>query len=123
VSAARNITITLTDAQIARVVLEASGGNQIAGSLSELGSLDELRQIMLPLLNHQSYSHTTFRAAMVLAAFPADGSEVELNQIATTTGLPPSTTHRYILSWTVLGLLEQNPDTRRYRRVRINANS
>jgi IclR helix-turn-helix domain len=116
----RDITITLTDAQIARVVLAASGGVQLAGTLSGvlsgIGSLDELGELMLPMLDDQTYSRATFRAAMVLAAFPADGSEIELNEIARTIGLSPSTTHRYARTWMVLGLLEQHPDTRRYRR-------
>jgi hypothetical protein len=120
VSSERDITITLTDAQIARVVLAASGGVQLVGTLSGvlsgIGSLDELAQVMLPMIDDQTYSRSTFRAAMVLAAFPADGSEVELNEIARTLGLSPSTTHRYTRTWTVLGLLEQHPDTRRYRR-------
>ncbi len=119
-AASRDIAITLTDAQVARVVLEASGGNQIAGSLSGLRSVEELRQTMMPMLNDQSYSHSTFRAAMVLAAFPADGSEAELQDVAATIGLSPSTAHRYTRTWMVLGLLEQNPDSRRYRRAHVN---
>jgi hypothetical protein len=120
----RDITITLTDAQIARVLLAASGGVQLAGTLSGVlsgtGSLAELAELMLPMLDDQTYSRSTFRSAMVLAALPADGSEIELNEIARTIGLSPSTTYRYARTWTVLGVLEQNPDTRRYRRNPID---
>jgi hypothetical protein len=119
VSTDRDVTITLTDAQVARVVRAASGGAQLAGSLSGIGSLDELRRAMLPLLDDQTYSHSTFRAAIVFAAFPADGSERELTDIARTIGLPPSTTYRYAHTWTALGLLERHPDSRRYRRAHV----
>jgi hypothetical protein len=111
------VRIALTDAQIARVVLEASGGAQLAGSMSGIGSLEELRRAMLPLLDDLSYSHATFRAAIVLAAFPADGSERELTDVARAIGLSPGTTHRYARTWTALGMLEQNSDSRRYRRA------
>lgn len=118
-SADRDVTITLTDAQVARVVRAASGGAELAGSLSGVGSLDELRQAMLPLLDDQAYSHSTFRAAIVFAAFPADGSECELTDIARTIGLSPSTTYRYARTWAAIGLLEQHPDSRRYRRTHV----
>jgi hypothetical protein len=112
----QRVTITLTDAQVARIALGAAGGARLAGSLSGLGGVDELRQAMLPLVDDQTYSHSTFRAVIVLAAFPADGSERELTDVAREIGLSPSTTHRYARTWTALGLLEQNADSRRYRR-------
>jgi hypothetical protein len=112
----QRVTITLTDAQVAQIALDAAGGARLAGSLSGLGSVDELRQAMLPLVDDQTYSHSTFRAAIVLAAFPADGSDRELTDVAREIGLSPATTHRYARTWTALGLLEQNADSRRYRR-------
>jgi IclR-like helix-turn-helix domain-containing protein len=114
--AERRVKITLTDAQVAKVVLVAAGGTQLAESLSGMGSLDELRQAMLPLLDDHAYSHSTFRAAIVLAAFPDDGSDREVTDVARTLGLSPSTTHRYARTWTALGLLEQDAGSRRYRR-------
>jgi hypothetical protein len=114
--AGQRVTITLTDAQVARIALDTAGGARLAGPLSGLGSVDELRQAMLPLVDDQTYSHSTFRAAIVLAAFPDDGSERELTDVAREIGLSPSTTHRYARTWTALGLLEQNVDSRRYRR-------
>jgi hypothetical protein len=106
----------LTDAQVAQIALDAAGGARLAGSLSGLGGVDELRQVMLPLVDDKSYSHSTFRAVIVLAAFPADGSERELTDVAREIGLAPSTTHRYARTLTALGLLEQNADSRKYRR-------
>lgn len=119
--AGQRVTITLTDAQVAQIALDAAGGAQLAGSLSGLGGVDELRQAMLPLVDDQSYSHSTFRAVIVLAAFPADGSEREVTDVAREIGLAPSTTHRYARTWTALGLLEQNADSRRYCRPTTGA--
>jgi DNA-binding IscR family transcriptional regulator len=119
VSTERDVTITLTNAQIARVVRAASGGAQLAGSLSGIGSLNALRHAMLPLLDDRAYSHSTFRAVIVFAAFPEDGSERELTDIARTIGLSPSTTYRYARTLAAVGLLEQHPDSRQYRRTHV----
>jgi hypothetical protein len=115
-STGRRVAVTLTDAQVAQVVLEAAGDIELAGSMSGLSSLEELRQVVLPFIDDETYSHAIFRGVMVLAAFPADGSERELTDVARTVGLSPSTTYRYARSWIALGLLEQNTRSRRYRR-------
>jgi DNA-binding MarR family transcriptional regulator len=78
-SEGRQVTIALTEAQVARVLREASG-------------------------------------EAVLAAFPADGTERELSSVANQLSLSPSTTHRYLRTWTAVGLLERDPNSRRYRR-------
>ena len=114
----RQIVLALSDAQVSQVVLQASGDTTLAGPLSEIQDVDELRRIMVPLIDDLTYSRSTFRAVFVLAAFPPDGSERELTAVARALGLSPSTTHRYVRTWTALGLLEQNPDSRRYRRPR-----
>ena len=61
------------------------------------------------------------RALLVPAAFPADGSERELTAVAEQLSLSPSTTHRYLRTWTAVGLLERDPDSRRYRRAMIES--
>jgi hypothetical protein len=115
--AEQEVTIALTDAQVARVVREASGGPQLAGLLSGASDLEQLRRGMLPLLDDPRHSHSALRAVLVLAAFPADGREREVTDVAGALSLSPSTTHRYLRTWTALGLLEQNPSSRRYRRA------
>jgi hypothetical protein len=115
-SSGRRVAVTLTDAQVAQIVLEAAGDTELAGSMSGLSSLEELRQVVLPFIDDETYSHAIFRGVMVLAAFPADGGERELTDVARTVGVAPSTAHRYVRSWIALGLLEQNPRSRRYRR-------
>lgn len=69
------------------------------------------------LMECEDYSRSTLRALMVLQAFPCDGGERQLTAVAGELGLSPSTTHGYVITWVAVGALEQNPTTRRYRRV------
>jgi AraC-like DNA-binding protein len=113
----RGVTITLTDWQVARIVREAAGESELASLPSGLDGLPGLRGALLPLLDDATYSRSTLRALLVLGAFPADGGELELTDVARQLGLSPSTTHRYIGTWMAVGLLEQHPRSRRYRRA------
>jgi hypothetical protein len=113
----RPLMIALTDAQVAEVVREASGGPRLAGLLAAAGNLDELQRTMAPLLADPRHSHSALRAVLVLAAFSVDGSEREVTEVAKALSLSPSTTYRYLRTWVALGLLEQNPSSRRYRRA------
>jgi hypothetical protein len=115
--AKRQLVIALTDAQVTEVVREASGGPRLAGLLAAAGDLEELRRAMVPLVGDPRLSHSALRAILVLAAFPADGGERELTDVGEALSLPPSTTHRYVRTWVALGLLEQNPRSRRYCRT------
>lgn len=112
----RDVTITLTAEQIARVVLEASGTAAVTGLLTELDDLQGVQDVVLPLLEDVRLSHSTLRALLVLAAFPIDGTEREITHVAKELRLSASTTHRYATTWVAVGLLEQNQLSRRYRR-------
>lgn len=113
----RAVTITLTDWQVARVVREASPVPGLTALPAGLDDFGELQGAVLPLLDDAAYSRSTLRALLVLGAFPPDGSERELTDVARQLDLSPSTTHRYIGTWMAVGLLEQHPRSRRYRRA------
>jgi IclR helix-turn-helix domain len=113
----RPLMIALTDAQVAEVVREASGGPRLAGLLASAGDLEELQRTMQPLLDDPRHSHSALRAVLVLAAFSVDGSERDVTEVARALSLSPSTTYRYLRTWVALGLLEQNPSSRSYRRA------
>jgi IclR helix-turn-helix domain len=116
-SSERQVTITLTDAQVARIVREASGPAGFAPAFSSaLSDPGTLAKSVLPFLADQGYSRSVLRALLVLAAFPSDGSERELSAVAEQLSLSGSTTHRYLRTWTAVGVLERDPDSRRYRR-------
>ncbi len=111
------MTITLTERQVARIVREVSGESGLAVLPAELDELSRLRGALLPLLDDAAYSRSTLRALLVLGAFPVDGGERELTDVARQLDLSPSTTHRYVGTWMAVGLLEQHPRSRRYRRA------
>ncbi len=117
----RDVTITLTDSQVARVVREASGGGLLAGLLAGLSDLNELQEAVRPLLDDETYSRSAFRTVLTLAAFPVDGSDRALTEATVELGYPAATTHREVRSLLALGLLEQDPHSRRYRRTQAPA--
>jgi len=124
VSTNGDVTVRLTSTQIAQVVRQASNTPGLVTLLSGVNDLRALRQAIQPLLNDAKCSHSTLRALLVLVAFPSDGSERELGDIASALDMTPSTAHRYVRTWWALGLLEQNARSRRYRRAAVDhANS
>lgn len=113
------MVIPLTDGQVARVLRDASGGPGLGALLTGLEDLEKLRGSLLPLLDEVRYSRSTLRALLVLAAFPVDGTLRELTEVARELHFSPSTTHRYMRTWMVLGLLDQDANSRKYRRAAI----
>jgi hypothetical protein len=111
------VTITLTDEQLALVAREMSHGAGLARSLSGVSDLEQLRRLVSPLMRDESYNRSTFRALMVLAAFPTDGSERGLRDVAVDVDVSPSIAHHYIRTLLAADVLEQDPDSRRYRRA------
>ena len=112
-----SVTVTLTANQVREIAREASGAGGLAGVLSEVGELESVRGAVEPMLADPRCSRSLLRALLVLVAFPADGGERELTEVAGELRLSPSTTHRYVSSWVGVGLLMQDPRSRRYRRV------
>jgi hypothetical protein len=116
VSGDRDVLIALTYGQVAQVLRETSGRQHRASILPEF---DERDIVSDALLADDSYSRSVLRALQVLHALPADGSERVLTDIAREVDLSPSTTHRYMQTWMAVGLVEQHPRSRRYRRSRV----
>jgi hypothetical protein len=115
----RGVLIALTGDQVAEVVRDAAGEGLVR-SLAGISEFEELWRVAGPLLADPRGSTETVRALLILVAFPADGSDVELSSVAARVGLSPSTMHRYVHTWRAVGLLEQDPLTRRYRRTRAS---
>jgi hypothetical protein len=113
-SAVEAIPLALTDEQVAGVVNRAGGGNPLATLLS---GLDDPRQLdsALAEVDERGLSHSMVRALLVLSAIPP-GGERELSAVAGLLEFSPSTTHRYLSTWVAVGLIGQNPYTRRYWR-------
>jgi hypothetical protein len=115
-SSERGVSLGLTAAQVAKVLAEAAAvGAESSESLAGLELPSELTSS--PLLDYRKVSRSLLFGLVVLVGFPADGSERGVKALARELGLPTSTTHRYIRTLHAVGLLEQDPRTRRYRRA------
>jgi hypothetical protein len=116
------VPLGLTAAQVARVLEAAgAGGEADAGAFSGLAKPEEL--VRSSLLEDHRVSRSLLLGLVVLIGFPADGSERGVTAIARELDLPSSTTHRYIHTLLTVGLLEQDPVTRKYRRAHPSGRS
>ncbi|MHB8241954.1 MAG: helix-turn-helix domain-containing protein [Solirubrobacteraceae bacterium] len=68
-------------------------------------------------MREKGYSRTTLRALLVLAAVPSDGGGRGVIELAEQLGLKTTSTHRYLRTWVAVGVLEQTPGSRLYRRT------
>jgi IclR helix-turn-helix domain len=109
------VCIELSATQIDRVVRAASA----SGSMSMLLSgLDGMRKMLVAgpkQLKYARLSRSLLSGLLVLASFPADRSYMRVTEAARMLDMSPSTTHRYLATLLVVGLLEQDPRTRQYR--------
>lgn len=112
-----DVAIVLSAAQVETVVRQAvvpeALGHAVAPVLDDPGNL---AASLRPLLEDGAYSRSVLRALIILAGFPADGTERELTTVAEEVGFSPATTYRYLRTLTAAGLLERDADSRRYRR-------
>jgi hypothetical protein len=112
------VFIDLSPAQVEHVVRASADG----GSISELlaGHADLTRALATSLrgLDDERLSRSLLAGLVILASFPADGSYVGNAEVARMLEINPSTSHRYVSTLVAARLLEQDPDTRRYRRSR-----
>jgi hypothetical protein len=60
-------------------------------------------------------SRSLLRGLSILTCFNGDGGERGILELARELGMSASTTHRYAMTLTELGLLERSPRTRKYR--------
>ena len=115
-----DVTIALSAAQVQTVVRQATApaalGRAVAPALADP---ENLMASLRGLLDDGAYSRSVLRALIILAGFPADGTERELTTVAEEVGFSPATTYRYVHTLTAAGLLERDADSRRYRRPRL----
>lgn len=109
------ITIELTRPQVDRVVRAASEGSGVTSLLRGLARSDTLASRYESLADSPRLSRSLLLGLLVLASFPSDGGSLAVTDVATRLGMSPSTTHRYMTTLLAVGLLEQDPRTRRYR--------
>jgi len=109
------VSIELTRAQVERVGREAARAEDAAGLLAGLAGNGSPAARYRALAEHPRLSRSLLFGLLVLACFPGDGSGLAVSDVAATLATSPGTTHRYLTTLLAVGLLEQDPRTRRYR--------
>lgn len=110
------ISIELSKVQVDQVMRSASG--EAGHVLAMLYGLVEAREAMVASLNadaNHNLSRSLLSGLLLLASFPRDGGSLGNAEVARLVGMNASTTHRYISTLVEVGLLERDPNTRRYR--------
>ncbi len=95
-----------TQTQLAVVAL-------VAGVTDDVGFEDHVES----MLGDSRYSQPVLMALLALAAFPGDGSNMDLVEVAGRFDWPSATTDQYFATWAALGALERDPASGRYRRA------
>jgi hypothetical protein len=113
-----DVSIVLTAAQLAQVIRDSSPTQDgVPSLLSTFSDLGLASKVVDAQAGGANVSRSVLRALLVLAAFPLDGAYRALADVSKEVGYNPSTTHRYASTWLAIGLLEQDPRSRRYRRA------
>lgn len=131
----QDIAIALSQAQIEQVI--RSAGLARNGTMSSLliaaldngyehngdgprGLLHDAAQLALSgALNDPQLSQSLLRGLAILSCFGPERPWRAIIDLAKELEMSPSTTHRYVKTLRVIGLLEQNPTTREYRPVAV----
>ncbi len=108
------ITIELTRTQVDQVLRRRAQGGGVSGILHGLGD-GRLTARYPALSDSPRLSQSLLLGLLVLACFPTDGEALAVTEVAGRLELSPSTTHRYMSTLLAVGLLEQDPRSRRYR--------
>jgi IclR helix-turn-helix domain len=115
------VAIELTKAQVDQVVRAAGEGGTMSVLLSALRDsewtmkLDPEDPSYPEQMEDRRLSRSLLSGLLVLSAFPANGGYLGIAEIARMLSMNTSTTHRYVNTLLSVGLLEQDPATRRYR--------
>jgi hypothetical protein len=109
------VCIELSAAQVDQVVRTAAEEGSMSVLLAGLGSVRAVLDAAPKLLEDSRLSRSLLAGLLMLASFPADGSYLRVADAARMLGMSPSTTHRYLATLLAVGLVEQDPRTRRYR--------
>jgi hypothetical protein len=117
------VSVTLSRNQVDHVV-RAALGEGAAPSVSALVAgtgfhRSHARQVLSSryraLQDNRRLSRSLLAGLLVLSCFPPEGVDMGIKDISEQLDLNTSTVHRYVLTLVAAGLLERDPDTRRYR--------
>ncbi len=117
------VSITLSRNQVDHVVRAALGEYavpSVSGVVAGTGfHRTHARQVLSSryqaLQENRRLSRSLLAGLLVLSCFPPEGLDMGIKEISEQLELNTSTVHRYVLTLVAAGLLERDPDTRRYR--------
>jgi DNA-binding MarR family transcriptional regulator len=109
------ISIELTRSQVNQVVRGVSQEDSVSSLLRGLGDRRGFAAKFRSLAESPRLSRSLLLGLLVFACFPSDGDALAVTDVASRLSMSPSTTHRYMTTLLAVGLLEQDPRTRRYR--------
>lgn len=117
------VSITLSRNQVDHVMRAALGdeaapsfSGMVAGSgFHRSHARDMLSLRYRDLQANRRLSRSLLAGLLVLSCFPPEGMDIGIKDISEQLELNTSTVHRYVLTLVAAGLLERDPDTRRYR--------
>jgi hypothetical protein len=101
------VGVKVPGVSLIRVLLALDGQDRVA-----MGDL-----LADPKFDEPKISQTLIVGLVVLTTFCVDVDR-KISEVAIEVGLSPSTTHRYLKTWVVVGVLEQDPTDRTYRLAR-----
>lgn len=117
------VSVTLSRSQIDHVVRAALGegaapslsaivaGSSLHGTSARLALGARYRTLQ----DNRRLSRSLLAGLLVLSCFPPEGVDLGIKDISEQLDLNTSTVHRYVATLLAAGLLERDPDTRRYR--------
>jgi hypothetical protein len=117
------VSITLSRSQVDHVLRAALGDHappSIMGVMASTGFHGIHARALLgsrfrTLQQNRRLSRSLLSGLLVLSCFPQEGADIGIKDISEQLELNTSTVHRYVLTLVAAGLLERDPDTRRYR--------
>lgn len=108
------VQIELTRRQIEDVLRAVTGEGTFGAMFAGLRGAPEVVEANPAILHDRDLSRSLLRGLLVLASCP---EWVAVNEVARGLSLSASIAHRYMATLLAAGLLEQEPQTRRYRWV------
>jgi hypothetical protein len=113
-----SVAIELTPSQVDRVIRDATGAGNMSILLSGQSGIKQLLAHDPKLLHSPKISTSLLRGLRVLASLPPDGGYIGVSDLARELEESVSTTHRYLATFQMVGLIERDPTTRKYRLAR-----
>jgi hypothetical protein len=121
----QNVSVTLSSNQVDHIVRAALGdgaapsvsamvaGRDYGGSLARQAMSARYRTLQ----DNRRLSRSLLAGLLVLSCFASEDRDLGIKDISDELELNTSTVHRYVVTLVAAGLLERDPETRRYRRL------